>query len=259
MTIYPVEQLPLFSGLSAIEIKNLIAAARLHEYKKNESLFLHADPASHVYIITNGAFRLHRQTPEGKEITLQIATAGDMIGEHELLENKTHYQYSAKATEDSALFAFPIWFMREQLKIFPALALNLLAAISRKSSRSMIDTEHLQILRAPQRVGCFLMRLCDIHGFNPTHFTLPYSKSTIASKLSMEPESFSRALNKLKEIGVAINGNEVNIADMRALDDYVCSACSVSEDCETCHSMRVISEEDVSPVSKCNTQKNNNI
>lgn len=232
---YPAEKLPLFAGLSSSEIKSVVSAARFHSCKKNEQLFVHGDPATHVYVLEKGAVRLHRQTPEGKEITLQIVIAGDMIGELDLLENKTHHQFAATATEDSTLLAYPLWVMREQLKTCPTLALNLLSTLSRKSSRSMIDNEHLQMLKAPQRIGCFLMRLCEIHGFDPAHFVLPYSKSTIASKLGMEPESFSRALAKLKEIGVSIVGNEVNVADLPVLESYVCAHCSLFHDCETRH------------------------
>ena len=114
----------------------------------------------------------------------------------------------------------------------------MLAALSRDNSRIAIEKEHFFTFSAPQRLSCFLIRLCTMQSLPSDRFTLPYSKSVIASTLGMEPESLSRAFTKLRKIGVSVNGDEVSIANKEALVDYVCAACSVSEDCETCGAVR---------------------
>jgi CRP-like cAMP-binding protein len=228
------EKLSLFSDLSTIERDELVRASRVRTLKKGDHVFYHGDASASFFIVVSGAIRTHRETPDGKEVTLHIAIVGDTLGDHEMFENKPSYQTSAIAAEDSLVLEYPVRWIREKIREHSALALNMLAAVSKSSSRMTIDREHMVTLKTPQRIGCFLMRLCDIHQLDPKKFTLPYSKATIASKLGMEPESFSRALAKLKEIGVMVNGNEVSIHSVSALNDYVCSACSVSEDCETC-------------------------
>jgi len=50
---------------------------------------------------------------------------------------------------------------------------------------------------------------------------LPYEKALIASRLGMQPESFSRALKRLKPIGVEVRGDDVTITDIRSLCAYV--------------------------------------
>lgn len=229
------ENLSLFSELSQNERKELAVASRVRQLKKGERLFHHGDKCTSFFIVGEGAIKIHRETPEGKGITLHIAIVGDTLGDNEMFEHKSTYLASAEAVEDSVLLEYPIGWILQKIREHSGLALNMLAAVSKCSSRMTVDREHIVTLKTPQRVGCFLLRLCDLHQLNPSKFTLPYSKSTIASKLGMEPESFSRALAKLKEIGVTVSGSEISITDIIALDEYTCRSCSISEDCETCN------------------------
>ncbi len=50
---------------------------------------------------------------------------------------------------------------------------------------------------------------------------LPYEKALIASRLGMQPESFSRALKQLRPLGVEVRGDDVTISDIKALAAYV--------------------------------------
>lgn len=228
------EKLSLFADLSPAEREELVKASRVREIQKGGQLFRHGDDCTSFFIVASGAVRVHRETPEGKAVTLHIAIVGDTLGDHEVFEHRATYQAGAVAAEDSIVLEYPSRWIMEKIREHSSLALNMLAAISHSSSRMAVDKEHLVTLKTPQRIGCFLLRLCHLHQLNPHNFTLPYTKATIASKLGMEPESFLRALAKLKEVGVTVNGHEVQIASVDALDAYVCNACSVSGDCGTC-------------------------
>ncbi len=229
------DKLSLFSNLTPAEREELLETSRLQDFKKGTPIFHHGTPVSSFYIIADGAVRLYRETPEGKEITLTIAILGDMLGDHELFENKPTYQAHAVAAEDCLLLTYNSNWIKKKVQEHSSLTLNMLAAISKKGSRSTIDREQLVTMKTPQRIGCFLLHLCDVFNLNPKSFVLPYSKATIASKLGMEPESFSRALGKLKDIGVTVQGNNVSIADSSTLERFVCRSCSTAEDCKTCH------------------------
>lgn len=235
--LHPTEGLALFADLSENVHKEFALAAHVRELGRGEPVFFHADPATSFFVVARGAVRVHRQTPQGKEVTLCIAAAGDMLADQELFEGKSSYQANATAAEDCLVLEYSTRWVRDKMREQPKLALNMLASVSRKNTRTAIDKEHLFTLNASQRVGCFLMHSCNLHHLDPQHFILPYSKAAIASKLGMEPESFSRALARLKEIGVVVSGNEVAISDLARLDEYVCGSCSISEDCETCHNL----------------------
>jgi CRP/FNR family transcriptional regulator, dissimilatory nitrate respiration regulator len=57
-------------------------------------------------------------------------------------------------------------------------------------------------------------------GSGNASFMLPVEKSLVARRLGIQPETFSRALAKLKPVGVEVQGAVVSIADIDALREY---------------------------------------
>ena len=97
----------------------------------------------------------------------------------------------------------------------------------------------LSCIDEPSGVGPFKRGDCDQDGSNTGQATdavfllnfgsaaensadihLPYDKFLVAGRLSMKPETFSRALANLREIGVHTEGNLVHIEDVEALRRY---------------------------------------
>lgn len=241
--------LPLFHDISEKERDELIRASKTRSFAKDELLFMHGDPLGSFYIVTDGAIRQFRETPDGKEITVGLAVRGDIVGGSHIFESFKAYQWSAVAAENTVVLEFPIFWFRKKIKGHGTLALNMLAALSQDTHRATVDAEHLVTFTAAQRVACFLLRLCALYHFDPKGFDLPYSKTTIASKLGMELETFSRTLQKLKEASVEVKGTQVSIKDLHTLECFMCGHCSISEDCATvdalhersgCHSEQAV-------------------
>jgi hypothetical protein len=63
------------------------------------------------------------------------------------------------------------------------------------------------------------LRFC-LRGPGNATFELPFDKSLIARRLGMKPETFSRALAKLRGIGVETQGATVNVEDLDRLRAY---------------------------------------
>jgi hypothetical protein len=55
---------------------------------------------------------------------------------------------------------------------------------------------------------------------------LSHDKALAASRLTMKPETFSRALAQLKDVGVSGQGPEVTIESFAALVEFCCGDCS---------------------------------
>jgi CRP/FNR family transcriptional regulator, dissimilatory nitrate respiration regulator len=73
-----------------------------------------------------------------------------------------------------------------------------------------------------QRVIGYLLRDVDAdNGDAPVTVSLPVSKATIASRLSLTPEYFSRVLHELEAAGlVRIDKRDIHILDAQALATY---------------------------------------
>lgn len=234
MMTEPTTRLLLLRDLNKPQRDAFMAAGKHRVLAKGEQLCMHGAPLCSVFFVTEGAVRTFRHTPDGKEITLMLAMPGDMVGGEHLSESFTHHQWNAVAAEpSSAVLEYDRQWLRAALRNDATLALNLLAMLAQQTHIAAVDAEQLVNFSAPQRVACFMLRLCALYGYSPSAFTLPFSKSTIASKLGMEVETFSRALGKLKEFGVAVQGAEVRIARPQVLECFACGSCSTGEDCAT--------------------------
>ena len=226
--------LPLFNGLSVTEKHELLQGGNMRSFKCGQHIFMQGEEITHFYIVCSGLVQLFRETPDGQELTADILTAGRTMGKKEVFDRhgKRHY-LSAVATTDVSLLEFPAQWLKNAAIKYPAMALNIISAISEYAHLVEIEAEHKSSMSVTQQLACFLQRICIVHDLDPRGFELPYSKTLIASRLGMQLETLSRTLPKLKECGIEVKGSKVSISDAEAIEKYVCSHCSIEGGCET--------------------------
>lgn len=232
-----IRTLPLFSGLTEQDKDTLIKGGRIRNCPRGKILFAHGEPVTHFYLIVKGTFQLFRASPEGSEKTIDLLKSGQTMCESEIMDACRSHRVNSMPVEDSTVLEFPVAWLKETAKKHSAFALNLLSLISGQAHLAEVEAEQQATMSAAQLVACFMQRLCVLYDFNPGGFDLPYSKTLIASRLGMELETFSRTLSKLKEHGISVLGNHVSIHDLSRIEQYVCSICSISEDCTTHQAM----------------------
>jgi CRP-like cAMP-binding protein len=228
-----LQPLPLLAGLETQEKDALLQQGRLRNCAAGQMLFLHGQPVTHFYIILSGTIKLFRTSPDGSEKTIDVLKSGQTMCESEIMDSCHNHRVNALPVDDSVVLEFPLAWVKQAARTHHVFALNLLSMIAHQAHQAELEAEQQASMSAAQLVACFLQRLCVLYDFNPKDFELPYSKGLIASRLGMELETFSRALAKLKDRGIAVEGNHVSIHDLAAIEDYVCAFCSVSEECAT--------------------------
>jgi CRP-like cAMP-binding protein len=82
--------------------------------------------------------------------------------------------------------------------------------------RLVQQIEHLTVRSSTERLADFLVKLADNRNERAI-LRLPYDKGLIAARLGMQPETLSRALAKLRPLGVETKGSRVTIRDVDAL------------------------------------------
>jgi len=222
---------PLFTDLSELEKQQLLQVGVDRHYAKGETLCRYGEDAKFFYLIIDGVIQLFRTTPDGHELTIDLLVAGDTLGESEMCQAQTCYQVSAVAVSATQVMRFSMPELKQFAKRSSLLALNLLAALSKRTQAISIEAEHKSTMSASQQAICFLQRLCILQDLDPRGFKLPFSKTLIASRLGMELETFSRALIKMRDHGVVIKGSHVAFEDIGAMDHYVCDNCSIAASC----------------------------
>ena len=229
MNVFDID---LFEGISSDSKAKFEKAIVSRPARKGEMIFLQEDEAKFFYIIKSGWVKLFRETLDGEEAIVDIITESHVFGNHALFEDSV-YSYSAEAVENGVLLQIPLQILMDCVNKDQKLAFNLMRLFSMRQKKHRREIEHLTIQTAPQRIGCFLLRLCKDRNAKNITLHLPYDKSLIASRLGMKAETFSRALSKLREeVGMTINGSSVVLPSVNALAEFTCSACSDSFPCE---------------------------
>jgi CRP-like cAMP-binding protein len=211
----------LFANLSDEEIASFQQASQTRFYKKGKILYLQENHAEYFYVICGGWIKLFHTTPEGEEVIVDMLTIGDMAGEGAVFEDG-HHKSSAQVVEDVQLQSIPSRILKEHIHLSPTLALNMLSSMSRHHRRHYDALALNAMQSAPQRVGCFLLRLCPRDKKKDIVLQLPYDKTLIAEILGMKGGTFSRALNMLRQkTAIRINGDRVEIDSVNQLIKFV--------------------------------------
>lgn len=210
-----VRATPLFSAIPHDTAQSLIGGHGARTYDKGSVLFQQGTPADCFYVILDGWVKIYRITPDGTEAVVGVFRRGETFAEAAIFLGG-RYPVSAEAVTHARLLAIDGDSFRRRIHQEPDLALAMLASSSQHLKFLVEHIEQIKVLDAPQRVADFLLRLCGQHDGACT-IELPYEKSLIAKRLGMKPESLSRALSKLRPLGVAVEREKVTINDIVAL------------------------------------------
>jgi CRP-like cAMP-binding protein len=211
----------LFSNLADKELVCFRDAAQIRSFKKGQIVYLQNENAEHFYIICGGWVKLFHSTNDGDEVVVDMLTIGDMVGESAIFE-KGYHTSSAQVVEDVQVLSIPASLLKEQINSNPALALAMLSSMSRHHRRHYGEIALNAMQSAPQRIGCFLLRLCPKDKKTKVTLQLPYDKTLIAYLLGMKGSTFSRALNILRiKTDIRIKGSTVEVDSVKQLTEFV--------------------------------------
>lgn len=198
---------------------------------KGHIVFLQDDKAEYFYYIESGWVKIFRETMDGNEVIMDVLPAGHVFAENTLFHGHTH-NFSAEMVDDGKLISFPLRLLEQEISRDPALAVAMLHHQAKQQQDKEKEIEHRVLQNAPQRIGCFLLKLIKKDSKGPVTLHLPYDKTLIAARLGMQPETFSRALSRLQtDTGIRVKGPVVEIDNLASLTTYTCPACTGSYPC----------------------------
>lgn len=205
----------LFAGLPDRDIERLADMAIGRKAAGNELLFAEGEPASGFYLLEEGAVKIYKLSPAGKEQILRIVTPGEVFGEAAVFSARTFPAF-ARATQEGRIVLFPAEKFRSEVKANPELALHMLAVMSRRLRGFADMVENLTLRDVRARLGEYLLNL---PADNSGRVTLGITKRALASHLGTQPETLSRALGALHDAGILeVEGPGIRIADPEKLE-----------------------------------------
>ncbi|GAB4225137.1 MAG: transcriptional regulator Dnr [Methyloligellaceae bacterium] len=216
-----IKSAPLFEGVADEAVRRLVGNQFPKRYEKGHVIFQQGEPADAFFFILEGWVKAYRAAPSGAETIVCVFSRGESFAEAAMFNAGT-YPVSAETVCESRLLRIDAANFRRLVHEEPDLALSMLASCSKHLKYLVEQLEQIKHLSAPHRIANFLVNLCSCTSGDCT-ITLPYEKALIANRLAMQPESFSRAMMKLKPLGVEVERERVSIKDVGRLIEFVAS------------------------------------
>jgi len=224
MTPYTLEStrevlahLPLFCELGEEDVGRLLPGVREYRVRPHEMLFNKGDRLDGIYVVVTGQVKLFLPTPQGSEKVVGTMNSGASFAEAVVFLD-IPAPVSAQATQDGVLLIASKDALLSVLDRDPQFARKMLASLSMKLHQLMADMETCTLMSSVQRVVCYLSHQIPEEGMPEFDVKLDTSKQTLASQLSLAPETFSRALSHLVKSGlIEVYGRTIHIKDARRL------------------------------------------
>ncbi|MBP6899324.1 MAG: Crp/Fnr family transcriptional regulator [Burkholderiaceae bacterium] len=220
--------LPLFNDLSRPELERLAEGCTLRRLARGDMVFRVGDPCEAFHVTVIGQVKLFAISPAGQEKVIELIGPGHSFAEALMFTDRPCI-VNAQALADTLLLTVAKSAVLAEIDRDPRFALRMLAGLSRRLHGLVNDVQAYALHNGMQRVIGYLLRgqpdLDDEEEAEradsaPVQVTvsLPASKATIASRLSITPEYFSRVLHELEAEGlIVIDKRDIRIADPLAL------------------------------------------
>lgn len=206
----------LFAPLEQARLEQLAATARRVHLDAGEILFQRGDRATRFYLVEQGQIKLFRVSPEGHEKVVEMMGPGETFAEAVMFMGTNRYPVSAQAMEPTLLCGISNASYLDLLKADTEACLKLLGDLSQRLHRRLNEIDTLTLQRANDRVARFLVERMP-EGASPV-VQLPAAKHVVASRLAIQPETFSRILLQLSQAGIIqVQGRQIRIVDPEAL------------------------------------------
>lgn len=213
-----LEKFPIFANLSREHLAQVEAIARQIFAKKGSILFAPGDATQGFYAVLNGAVRVYRVSPKGKEITLEIAGAVSTFAEASLFSDIYHCY--AEALRDSTVYLIRKNAFLDMIRRDLEFAAGWIHILSFEVIHLRERIEELSLKSPRARIASYVVLLSDMQ--NAPTVTLPVHRKSIATLLGMTHETFYRTAKELENEGmVRFDGQRVEIVNRPLLEELV--------------------------------------
>ena len=215
--------LPLFSDLLPAECERIAKGCQIRRLSRGDMIFRTGEPCEAFHVVVSGQAKLYVASPSGQEKVIELVGPGNTFAEALMFLEKP-YILNAQALTDTLLISVGKAVVFHEVARDPRFCMHMLAGISKRLHGLVRDVEGYALHSGTQRLIGHLLR--DVEDVNcPSGacvtVSLPVSKATIASRLSLTPEYFSRVLHELEAAGlIAIEKREIRILDLQRLAAY---------------------------------------
>jgi len=212
----------LFSALDENQLAQVLRTMSVVHLNSGQLLFEQGGECHTFYAVQTGLIKLFRLSPQGGEKIYELLGPGRTFAEAIMFMEQHTYPVCAQALAPTEVLAFPHSTFGNILKESVETGFRVMGDISMRLRKLIMEVDQLTLQNATMRLINYLQKkpLPD-SGSAEIDIELNIPKSILASRLSIQPETFSRILKKLKEQGlIEVSGKTIHVRDMAKLRDF---------------------------------------
>jgi len=224
MTIH-LQDAYLFAKLDEEQMLRVRSMSHEITLKDGDALFEAGDKARHFYLVLDGKMKLSRLSLNGDEKVIEVVKAGHTFAEALMFLEKPHYPVRAASIGKSQLMSFDnnkfLGLLRESVDT----CFRVMGDMSMRLRHLIKEIDDLTLQSATGRVAGYLCGKYVFKDQKRIEFDLDAPKGVLASRLSVQPETFSRILHTFSEQGlVRVKGGHIEILNPDGLREHAQSA-----------------------------------
>ncbi len=194
----------LFSAMTDAQFAEIEKHCHRIELNAEQILFQQGTDLTHIYFVEQGAIKLTRSALSGDEKIIEVVTPGKSFAEGVLFAGAPRYPVTATAVRPSAVMAISANHYLDVLGRSTELCIKMLGHLSQRLHWMLKELDKQTLHNASFRIVDYFVSLVDKNTGSDEIFDLCLNipKRDIASRLSIKPETFSRALKQLNNRGL---------------------------------------------------------
>ena len=215
--------IPLFAGLTAEQLGEISALARVRAFAARAVVVNQGEPARALYAILRGRLKVASCGPDGRDTVLGIMAEGEVFGEVALLDGGLR-SATCTAVEPCELLVIEREQFLQLLESSPAIAVKLLDVLAQRLRRLSQRSEDAAFLDVPSRLARSLLDLATRFGerarapSQDIRITLKLSQQELGDLVGATRESVNKHLGEWTRQGIVkLQGGRMIIADMESV------------------------------------------
>ena len=201
--LWYLKQCLLFQRLTPEQLAPLEARCRSRKFNRGDPIYLPADQADGVLLLTSGRAKIASFTEEGKQAILAFIEPGEVFGELSLLGESEREEY-AEAVEKSTVILMPSDVVQDLVDQHPYVSQGVTKLFGLRRRRIERRLKYLLFRSNRERLVSLLLELADQYG-EPTdegvRLKIKLSHQDLASIIGSTRETVTVLLGELQSEG----------------------------------------------------------
>ena len=202
--IWHLKRSDLFEQLSADELAQLEARARVRRFARKSLIYLPQDAADSLLLLADGRVKICNFTADGKQAVFTLIEPGEVFGELAAVDDGQREEY-AEAIDDSKVILIPRDEIQRLMQSHPHVTLGISRLLGLRRRLLQRRLSHLMFRSNRERLILLLLELAERYGATTSEgvrLNLKLSHQDLASLIGSTRESVTVALGELQAAGL---------------------------------------------------------